>query len=271
MRSPKFFRLGTLVLLVLVWVARSAAADAPAWWTSSGVLDTNPANPTDNWAMANVGQLKNIATKAKAHLDSQLNLTATDWNDAYLPAANPLLLFTAGANPENYEPINIGQLKFVASGFYRILKTKAPTYNVPLRLQSLGLTSANYSTLSDGTVVPWSATTGPGENHAAVTIGQLKLAFAFDLTSSGNPNPNLDTDSDGMPDAWEAYFQVSDPNGDSDGDGMTNLAEYLAGRNPRERLDSFALPVGQQLVLRTPANFYGVNVSSWTITTLPNP
>jgi len=180
-------RVGLLVLMfVLAAVRASAQAPVPSWW--NGVVVTNDsANPTDNWAMTNLGQLKNMATAAKAHLDNQLNLTGADWANAYSPEANPFP-FAIGANPENYEAIKIGQLKFIASGFYRILRTKAPSYGVTNRLQSLGLSAADYSTLSDGTLVPWSSTTGPGENHAAATIGQLKIAFSFDLgAGSGGP------------------------------------------------------------------------------------
>ena len=38
-----------------------------------------------------------------------------------------------------------------------------------------------------------------------------------------------------MPDWWEiAYFGYVgvDPNGDADGDGVSNVVEYLQGRNP---------------------------------------
>jgi hypothetical protein len=41
-----------------------------------------------------------------------------------------------------------------------------------------------------------------------------------------------DTNGNGLPDAWEAMYGLSDPNGDADHDGQTNLAEYQAGTNP---------------------------------------
>ena len=47
-----------------------------------------------------------------------------------------------------------------------------------------------------------------------------------------------DTDGDGMPDQWEATYQLnssdpSDANRDEDGDGLTNLQEFQLGTNPR--------------------------------------
>ncbi len=131
MKFPTLLRSGVLALLLLVFIGRSSGADSPDWWTSSGVVVANdPANPPDNWAMANVGQLKHIATKAKAHIEASLRPPPegwpTAWNNAYSPDPNPLALFVAGSSPENSAPVNIGQLKFVASGFYRILQSKAP-------------------------------------------------------------------------------------------------------------------------------------------------
>jgi len=53
-------------------------------------------------------------------------------------------------------------------------------------------------------------------------------------TQSTSPN-SLDADGDGLPDAWELqYFGGLAQNaaGDPDGDGVSNLQEYLLGRNP---------------------------------------
>ncbi len=41
-----------------------------------------------------------------------------------------------------------------------------------------------------------------------------------------------DTNGNGLPDAWEAKYGVSDPSADNDGDGQSNLQEYLANTNP---------------------------------------
>jgi hypothetical protein len=41
-----------------------------------------------------------------------------------------------------------------------------------------------------------------------------------------------DGDSDGLPDAFEAQYGVSDPAGHDDGDGVPNIEEYFANTNP---------------------------------------
>jgi hypothetical protein len=41
-----------------------------------------------------------------------------------------------------------------------------------------------------------------------------------------------DANGNGLPDAWEAAYGISDPNADADQDGENNRAEYLAGTNP---------------------------------------
>jgi hypothetical protein len=150
----------------------------PGWWTSSTSIFDNPStDPTDNWAVANVGQLKNVATLAKAYLDAQLNLTAADWNQAYANA-NPFP-FDTSHNPDNYAPANIGQLKFIASGFYNILQQKAPGYDVKARLIAIGVPASSIS--GSGPYYPWADPTQ--DNWAPVTIGQLKVVFSFDLSN----------------------------------------------------------------------------------------
>ena len=204
----------------------------PSWW-ASGVLDTSTSNPPDNWAMANIGQLKNIATKARAHLDATLGLTPADWIAAYAPDPCPLP-FSTTADPDNYSPITIGQLKFIAAGFYRLLNNKAPGYDVRGRLLLLGVPSAAIS--GAGPYYPWSVTPSAGENYDSVTIGQLKIVFSFDLTGFFQAL-TADSDGDGVPDWLEIkYFGVlsaTDGTQDHNGNLVVDGIEMALGINPR--------------------------------------
>lgn len=67
-----------------------------------------------------------------------------------------------------------------------------------------------------------------------------------------------DTNHNGMDDAWERLYGVSDPNGDPDQDGMTNLQEYLAGTNPQDgnswlRVGKIVGDASQHMILTWPS------------------
>ena len=57
-------------------------------------------------------------------------------------------------------------------------------------------------------------------------------------------NPDADNDGDGMPNGWEDQhgfdpFDPADAQQDADADGQSNLAEYVAGTDPRDANDRF--------------------------------
>ena len=56
---------------------------------------------------------------------------------------------------------------------------------------------------------------------------------------------SADANRNGIPDAWEALFGITDPNADADGDGFTNREEYLAGTDP---LDPLSKPSPSSLI-----------------------
>jgi hypothetical protein len=56
-----------------------------------------------------------------------------------------------------------------------------------------------------------------------------------------NVGAPADVNGNGLPDAWEAIYGITDANADADGDGQSNLAEYLAGTNPTNAVSVFKL------------------------------
>jgi hypothetical protein len=51
----------------------------------------------------------------------------------------------------------------------------------------------------------------------------------------------LDTNANGLPDAWEITYAVSDPDADADADGRNNLQEYQANTNPTNGTSAFRM------------------------------
>ena len=194
----------------------------PAWWFEQGAIPqkTQPpkAQPSwpddyalpDDFAVANIGQLKNICIKAaqefNAHLPggagTEINALIDGWTAPPAP----------GVVRDDYAMVNLGQLKVAAKLFYDRLKT--------------------FNLVTD---YPWAGSAQPADDYAAANLGQLKAIFSFDL--------NNDTDADGMADGWELMhnFNPLDPADgrlDADGDGVTNAEEYAHGTDPHSNTDA---------------------------------
>jgi hypothetical protein len=201
-------------LLMLMAALGLLSAAPPPWWTTQNILTPNAA--ANDYAAANLGQVKTIAAKAATEMDRRFpggagpaiaSLIAT-WRQPPAP----------GVVRNDYAAVNQGQLKAVARLFYD-------------RLAELGYQGPP---LAPGKKYPWPTATTGANDYAAVNLGQVKYLFSFDpaLVRLGTPG---DADGNGLPDAWELkYFGHLgvDPNADPDGDGISNLVEYLTGRNP---------------------------------------
>src|SRR5688572_24647084 len=105
MKRPSF-RMGLVGVLALA-CSLSAFAAAPAWWAQRGVLTPNAT--ANDYAAANIGQVKRIATLARDELDARLSGGAgTAINTLVDSWAQPP---APGVVREDYAAINQGQLK----------------------------------------------------------------------------------------------------------------------------------------------------------------
>ncbi|MDZ4197925.1 MAG: sugar-binding protein [Kiritimatiellia bacterium] len=182
--------------LFTTFLATLFASAEPGWWTERGVLSTNTPN---DFAAVNQGQLKHLVTEAAAEMDAAI----PQFGGVGSAISNLVSNFT---DQDNYLPVNLGQLKAVATPFYDWLI-------------AIGY-STNY---------PWYGSTNAPDDYAIANIGQAKNLFSFDLA--------LDSDSDGLPDWWELRYFGGVTNavaGDPSplGDGESNLEKYLLGKNP---------------------------------------
>jgi Bacterial Ig domain/Bacterial TSP3 repeat len=200
-------RLAT-ALLACILIPLLAFAAAPGWWSQRGVVNPNAA--PDDYALANQGQLKNIAKAAVAEFDAHLPGGAGD-------SLHNLVNAWSQPDPQrnDYAPINLGQLKNVAKPFYDRLITVRYVDNYP-----------------------WIGVPNPPDDFAIANLGQIKNLFSFDLLATDSAH---DSDQNGLPDWWEKYYFGHigiDPNAPATrGDGLTNLQAFQQQRNPIDYYD----------------------------------
>ncbi len=83
------------------------------------------------------------------------------------------------------------------------------------------------------------------------------------ISTSGSATLNMnvisppDGNGNGLPDAWESSYGVTDPDGDDDHDGESNLQEYQAGTNPTNAASVFR-------ILGTTSSTNGFRTFSWS-------
>ncbi len=213
--------------LAWLFLASGSALAEPDWWTDPATRIIEPGAPVNNYAPANLGQLKNVATQAKLYLDPLLpanaQKTAVETKLAeFAPDAG--IAYTPAEIAENYAPANIGQLKAVAKPFYDWINSIADPIHP----------------------YPWTATTADDDNYAPANLGQLKNVFNFAVTATGQ----IDIDIDDLPDSWEQQIiaaGLTDQNGDGiidirdvsvgddfDSDGLSNEREFEIGSDPTD-------------------------------------
>ena len=213
------FLTAAFLLPILIY----AAGPGPQWWTDRHVVSGTTLSGTADYAGANQGQLKNIATAAFQELSANLPggvgyMTApsgsfpggTGWQltnliNGWSTTTSGTLVAVTGSNTNDYGPVNLGQLKNVASLFYN-------------RLIEVGY-AGDY---------PWLSSTNTPNDYAAANIGQVKNLFSIDVT--------YDSDSNGLPDWWEMlWFGAIGQSGTAavpSGSGLTILQAYQQGVSP---------------------------------------
>lgn len=130
---------------VFLLCAFAGLAGEPSWWRARGVTN---GNASDDFAAANLGQLKNIARAASEELDAKIP------HGAGTEIKSLLAGFSRG---DDFAAINLGQLKAAAKPFYD-------------RLIAEGFAKE----------YPWNSR-GTSDDSAAANLGQLKNIFSFEI------------------------------------------------------------------------------------------
>ncbi len=191
------------VLKLILLSGLATAQIPPAWWLERGATNANPQN---DHAAVNQGQLKHFTQKAVEELNARipggaagdLNTLVNGWTQEYQTgnhsAQNPL--------PADFHAMTIGQLKWIASKINNRLI---------------------YACYID-TLPAWLAISAT-DNQLA-NLGQLKTIFNFDLTAPPGQ----------LPDWWQKFYfngQTGiDPDDDPDNDGFTTMWEFVNGMSP---------------------------------------
>lgn len=208
-------------LILGLSIACATAQSDPAWW--SNVIRSGDSHALENnYAPANLGQLKNFADQARLHLNAQLDGGSGT-------AIESMIAGWTGSLDGNYAPINLGQLKAVADKFYARLDQVGFDYKT--QIQNNGYNGV-WTSIAGGHERPWNESSIPEVNYAPANIGQVKILFSFDVSGFSAPDPFGDSNGNGLPNGYEGTLGGTGPIGDNDGDGLSNLTEYLQDSNP---------------------------------------
>ena len=192
----------------------SLYAEIPDWWVSRGVL--KPGELADNAAALNAGQFKHAVSQAVAETNVELAAeggAGMELNNLVASWINE------GSGVDNYEVVNVGQIKAVLKLWYDRLNEVHGT-----------------------TGYPWGAVDND-ENYEAVNLGQLKKLLRLDVRLPWTHNlaqgwtfpgslDNLDFDDDGLSHSQELLLGLNPFNPDSDGDLIEDGDELALGSDP---------------------------------------
>lgn len=216
----------------LLFSSMTSYPKPPKWWAEKGVVKLGDDVVVNNDGVANIGQAKWFTTQCYEALGESMNPELGFALDTIVPP-KPV---DAGDDwyMEQNKVLNLGQLKFLSSRFYKRLNELAPQW-VETQMMLNGIEWPNDK------VYPWDQNTAVAENYALANVGQLKLVYSLRF--------DYDEDKDGNSDLQEYIFINKDPNDqyktladvsvlpngdDSDGDGLTDEEELALGTSPNK-------------------------------------
>lgn len=221
-----------LLLKLLVFPA-FLLAQGPHWWYEYEVIGDAPA---DDFAAVNQGQLKHMSSKAYEYLLDYLPGDPQDVEEALEDIEDLIDSWASpGSDVDDYEVINLGQLKKVASLFYDVLIEKGFHHDYPWEPEGR---------------------TGFPDDYAMANVGQLKQLFSFDIVYPVSVELSSDLIINVSRQAASGYWQwiakhnvPSGQDGFDDepsNDGIPNLFKYAMGMDPFDPESSWAsMPVGE--------------------------
>ena len=153
-------------------VPKGKPAHVPDWWFERDVMprinptETDPVWPrdyrqADDYAGANLGQLKNIAAKASEELAGYFPASPK-----LAPIQAEVARWSGSSGKDDYALANQGQLKWISAPYYSLLED-AGFAGAPLKL---------------GQTRPWTGNIDDDDAFALANLGQLKWVYSFDLS-----------------------------------------------------------------------------------------
>ena len=171
MPHQKFFsafkRIAAAFCLISAVAVNTAAAAAPEWWTSPQPIFSGA--PKDD-AAATQGQVMYMAAKARERLEIVL--------EPFGGAKDEINQLFTGYDPaHNSTPATVGQVKFAASKFWKRLQ-QAGAPGIPV--------APAWPYQRNGAMI-WTQDQSDDADETLATLGQVKMAFSFDIPANAPP------------------------------------------------------------------------------------